>query len=41
METGNAQYLSSIEEGCDLEKVKENAPEPAKVSGSEAYLFLP
>ena len=40
METGNAQYLSNIEETYDFEILNGNDPEIVKVSGSKAYLFL-
>ena len=40
METGNAQYLSNIEETYDFKILKGTDPELVKVSGSKAYLFL-
>lgn len=40
METGNAQYLSNIEETYDFKILKGTDPEIVKVSGSKAYLFL-
>ena len=40
METGNAQYLSNIEETYDFKILKGTDPEIVKVSGSKAYLFF-
>lgn len=40
METGNAQYLSNIEETYDFKILKETDPEIVKVSGGKAYLFF-
>ena len=40
METGNAQYLSNIEETYDFKILKGTDPEIVKVSGGKAYLFF-
>lgn len=40
METGNAQYLSNIEETYDFKILKGIDPEIVKVSGGKAYLFF-
>lgn len=40
VETGNAQYLSNIEETYDFKILKGTDPEIVKVSGGKAYLFF-
>lgn len=40
METGNAQYVSNIEETYDFKILKGIDPEIVKVSGGKAYLFF-
>lgn len=40
METGNAQYLSNIEETYDFKILKGTDPAIVKVSGGKAYLFF-